>query len=72
MQRSGLERPTPRERNGGVIAKAAADGSYQAPPMEGTQGDHVTIQYRDEEGDNSDVACVILSEARDFAALCPP
>jgi hypothetical protein len=33
------------ELSAGVIAQAAADGSYTAPPMDGTTGDRVEISY---------------------------
>ena len=51
-----------QERNAGVIAGAMADGSYVAPPMEGTEGDHILIHYRDVQGRNSASACLLLSE----------
>ena len=59
------------QQNAGVIAGANADGSYQAPPMQGTVGDHVLINYQDSHGDLSLSACVLLSELRPFAATCP-
>jgi hypothetical protein len=60
-----------QQRNAGVIAGAAADGSYQAPPMPGTAGDHILINYKDTSGKESAKACLILSELRPSAALCP-
>src|SRR5882724_2469110 len=33
------------ERSAGVIALAAADGSYTTPPMDGVAGDRVEISY---------------------------
>lgn len=61
-----------RDRNSGVIAGAMADGSYIAPPMRGVEGDRVLINYKDVTGKFSAVACLILSEARPAAAVCPP
>lgn len=60
-----------QQRNAGVIAGAALDGSYQAPPMAGTAGDHVLVNYTDTRGRDSATACLILGEQRPFAALCP-
>lgn len=60
-----------QERNGGVIAGAAADGSYQAPPMPGTAGDHIFINYENSAGKSSAVACLLLSEERPPLS-CPP
>lgn len=51
-----------QERNAGVIAGAMPDGSYVAPPMEGAEGDHILIHYRDVQGRNSASACLLLSE----------
>ena len=61
-----------QQRNAGVIAGAAADGSYQAPPMGGAAGDHVLINYKDAHGKFSPSACLLLGEARPTALLCPP
>ncbi|HEV3031197.1 MAG TPA: hypothetical protein VG319_06115 [Polyangia bacterium] len=33
------------DRSAGVIAQAAADGSYTAPPMDGMAGDRVEISF---------------------------
>ncbi|MBC8131372.1 MAG: hypothetical protein H7X95_00215 [Deltaproteobacteria bacterium] len=60
-----------QQRNAGVIATGAADGSYQAPPMPGTAGDRILINYVDTRGKPSAVACLILSEQRP-ASACPP
>ena len=54
----------------GVIAPAANDGSFTAPPMPGTAGDHVLISYQTPYGDYSDSLCVLLA-AGSPAALCP-
>jgi hypothetical protein len=61
-----------QERNAGVIAGARPDGSYRSPPMEGTEGDHVFINFRDINGRDSAGFCVLLSERRPFAQACPP
>ncbi len=60
-----------QQRNAGVIARAAQDGSYQALPMPGTAGDHVFVSYKDTGGRDSATACLILGEQRPSAALCP-
>ena len=60
-----------QQRNAGVIAGAMPDGSYQAAPMAGTAGDHVLVNYKDTGGKLSATACLILSEQRPSAALCP-
>lgn len=60
-----------QQRNAGVITVAASDGSYIAPPMEGTEGDHVIVHYIDTRGERSENACFILS-AQQPAATCPP
>jgi len=61
-----------RERQAGVITTALADGSFQAPPMDGTAGDHVIVYYRDVHGRDSDSGCVLLSDATPTAPVCPP
>jgi hypothetical protein len=61
-----------QERNAGVIAGARPDGSYRSPPMEGTEGDHVFVHFRDTGGQDSATSCVLLSERRPFADICPP
>jgi hypothetical protein len=56
----------------GVIATARNDGSFTAPPMEGTASDHVLIYYKTPYGDYSDSVCVLLSAAAgSVAPLCP-
>lgn len=60
------------QRNAGVIAGANADGSYQAPPLAGTAGDHILINYKDRAGKLSASACLLLGEQRPTARLCPP
>jgi hypothetical protein len=59
------------ERQAGVIARARSDGSYEAPPMEGTAGDRVFIHYEDEVGRKSATACLLLSEKLPTADPCP-
>jgi hypothetical protein len=44
----------------GVITTAGVDGTYEAPPMDGTEGDRVSIYYRTPEGDYSESICVLL------------
>jgi len=60
-----------REQNAGVIAGANPDGAFQGQPMRGTEGDHVFIHYQDPRGALSASACVLLSELRPTAAVCP-
>jgi hypothetical protein len=57
-------------RNLGVIVEATTDGSYVAPPLQGTMGDHVLISYTAPNGDDSAVACRVLTEG-DPAPDCP-
>lgn len=47
----------------GVIATAAADGSFIAPAMDGVKDDPIVIYYRTPSGDYSDSTCVLLSDA---------
>ncbi len=54
----------------GVIATAGTDGSFVAPPMEGTAKDRVTISYKTPGGDFSDSICVLLT-AGSVPPLCP-
>jgi hypothetical protein len=57
-------------RGAGVIAKAAADGSYASPPMDGAMNDRVEIQYETQQGVVSDTACFVLVEGAQ-APKCP-
>lgn len=57
------------ERGLGVIAVAMPDGSYQAPAMDGTMGDHVQIFYETPKGDFSQQICVVLQSGA--APRCP-
>ena len=54
----------------GVIVEARADGSYTAPPLDGTMGDHVFLYYTTPAGADSEAACRVLSEG-DPAPHCP-
>lgn len=60
-----------QEQGTGVIAVAGADGSFKAPPLTGTEGDHVQVYYRDTRGAISATTCLILNEARPTAGACP-
>jgi hypothetical protein len=59
------------DRNAGVIAGANPDGSFLAPPFEGTEGDHISIYYRDTQGRSSGTTCRLLGPDTPFAPLCP-
>ena len=54
----------------GVQVDARDDGSYTAPPMEGTMGDHIFVSYTTPSGDDSEVACRQLIEGAP-APSCP-
>ena len=54
----------------GVITRPNADGSYQAPPLDGTRGDRVSIYYEDRTGEHSPTACLLLQEGPQ-APNCP-
>ena len=54
----------------GVVARAAADGSYQAPPMDGTQGDRVLIYFRTPQGEMGPEICKQLIEGPSPAPDC--
>lgn len=60
-----------QEQGTGVIAVAAADGSFKSPPLAGSEGDHVQVYYRDTRGEVSATTCLILNEARPTAGACP-
>jgi hypothetical protein len=60
------------QQNAGVIAIGAADGSFKTPPMTGSEGDHISIYYRDPRGEYSATTCLLLSEMRPLAGACPP
>jgi len=59
------------QQNAGVIAIGAADGSFKTPPMTGTEGDHISVYYRDTRGEYSGTTCLLLSEMRPAAGACP-
>lgn len=59
------------DRNAGVIAGASPDGSFIAPPFEGTLGDHVSIYYRDTQGRSSGTTCRVLGPDTPYAPTCP-
>jgi hypothetical protein len=54
----------------GVITRPNADGSYQAPPLDGTRGDRISIYYEDHAGEQSPTACLLLQEGPQ-APTCP-
>jgi hypothetical protein len=60
-----------QDRSTGVIAVAASDGSFKTPPLEGTEGDHVLVYYRDSRGEVSATTCLLLNEMRPTAGACP-
>jgi hypothetical protein len=59
------------QQNAGVIAVGGADGSFKSPPMTGTEGDHISVYYRDTRGEYSATTCLLLTEMRPVAGLCP-
>jgi hypothetical protein len=48
-------------RMAGVIAEAAADGSFDSPPMDGTEGDEVDIKFETVQGASSTDVCFQLT-----------
>ena len=58
-------------RGDGVITTAAADGSYEAPPLDGTMDDRIDLSYQTPSGDYSDSLCLLLREGSTLS-LCPP
>jgi hypothetical protein len=58
----------------GVITTAAADGTYTAPPLDGTMGDHVRISFQTPGGDYSESSCLLLTTdvVGSSAPRCPP
>ncbi len=61
-----------RSLGNGVIATARMDGSFTAPPMDGTDKDSISIYYRTPTADYSDPMCVLLSEGVAVAVSCSP
>ncbi len=49
-------------RSAGVIAQAAADGSYTSPPMDGATGDRVEVSYETPAGALSMDICFQLTD----------
>ena len=64
------------ERTGrGVVAPAAADGTFTADPIDGVMNDHVELYYQTPSGDYSESICLLLTEAvgsNDSAPSCRP
>ena len=58
-------------RGAGVIVDANADGTYVAPALDGTSGDHVFIYYVTQGGAESETVCRQLVEG-DPAPICSP
>jgi len=59
------------QQNAGVIAVGAPDGTFTTPPLAGTEGDHISIYYRDTRGEYSATTCLLLTEMRPTAGACP-
>jgi hypothetical protein len=55
----------------GVITRANPDGAFIAPPLDGTQGNHIHIFYEDIKGSRSGTTCRLLMEGPDLAPICP-
>ena len=58
------------DRSAGVIAQAAADGSYTSPPMDGVAMDRVEISYETPSFEVSTSVCFQLVDGAS-APLCP-
>jgi hypothetical protein len=58
------------DHGAGVLQQANADGSYDAPPMDGMQGDRVRVYYQTTEGEYSQDTCRLLVEGGDQAPPC--
>ena len=54
----------------GVIAKAAADGSYVTAPLDGVAGDNVEISYVTPKGEQSGVLCRKLADGPSPHPFC--
>jgi hypothetical protein len=59
-------------RMAGVIAEAAADGSYTSPPLDGAKDDRVDISYEQPGGAVSASTCFQLTDAVTPAPGCQP
>ncbi|HVU51308.1 MAG TPA: hypothetical protein VHL80_11510 [Polyangia bacterium] len=67
------------DRMAGVIAEARDDGSFDSPPMDGTEGDRVLIHFEPKKGPSSMDVCFTLTtgtevrehETQPSAPLCP-
>lgn len=59
-------------RAAGVIAGAAADGSYTSPPLDGTRGDRVEISFETVQGEISRSTCFQLVEGATAPGCQPP
>jgi hypothetical protein len=59
-------------RSAGVIAGAAADGSYISPPLDGTRGDRVEISFENVQGEISRSTCFQLIESATAPGCQPP
>jgi hypothetical protein len=46
----------------GVVATAAADGTFTADPIDGVENDHIELYYRTPQGDYSESICLLLTE----------
>lgn len=55
----------------GVITTAGPDGTYEAAPMDGTEGDRVSLYYETPAGDYSDSICLLLVETVPPAVSAP-
>jgi hypothetical protein len=54
----------------GVIARATADGTYLAPPLEGKLGDAIELGYETPKGERSAVICRALQDGQAHSS-CP-
>ena len=59
------------DQGAGVIQRANTDGSFTAPPMDGTRGDHVHIYFQNPKGEYSPETCRLLMDGVPDAPLCP-
>ena len=63
-----------RDLGAGVVVRAAADGSYVAPPIEAKLGDRIDLDYEKPSGERSPGVCRVLellrAELDTALALC--